>query len=226
MKHIITAAAVLAVGSARASFVTEIYTPTILTTVIADNQPVLTSFLTSINTSAIQSLTEVTISFELRGTTAGAGFASDIFASLLKSPVGVAPTIGDPSAVLLNRVGITSDNAVGFGYDGWQITLSDAATTDIHGQSLVSGFLTGTFQPDGRLGATDVGRPSPLGIFNGGGGNGDWRLNVGDLAQNGTMQLTSWSLSLTGEVPEASTWAAAGFLVLAGGLTVWRRSRR
>ncbi len=226
MKHLLIAAAVLAVGSARAALVTEIYTPTILTTAIADNQPVLTSFLTTVNNSAIQALTEISISFELSGTTAGAGFASDIFASLLKSPVGVAPTVSDPMAVLLNRVGITGSDPIGFGYDGWNIVLRDSAATDIHGQSLVSGVLTGTFQPDGRSGATDAGRPFLLGTFNGGGGNGDWRLNVGDLAQNGSMQLVGWSLSLTGEVPEASTWAAGLAVLGLLGWNCWRARRR
>ena len=73
-------------------------------------------------------------------------------------------------------------------------------------------------------------RTALLSAFNGGAGNGDWRLNVGDLAETGTMQLVSWSLTLTGEdassaVPEASTWAAGlGLVALAGG--TWWRGRR
>lgn len=236
MKLLTTAAALLAAGSASAALVTETYTPTIVTTTIADNQPVLTSFLLSINSSAILSLSEVTISFELRGTTPGYGWASDMFASLLKSPVATAPTIGDPSAVLLNRVGITDTDPVGFGYDGWNITLRDQApvgdppVTDIHGASLVSGVLTGSFQPDGRIGPTDTLRPALLSAFNGGSGNGDWRFNLGDLSAGGTMQLVSWSLTLVGEdtvsaVPEASTWAA-GLAFAGAGAAQWWRSRR
>lgn len=236
MKLLTTAAALLAAGSASAALVTETYTPTIVTTAIADNQPVLTSFLLSINSSAILSLSEVTISFELRGTGAGLGWASDMFASLLKSPVATAPTIGDPSAVLLNRVGITDTDPVGFGYDGCNITLRDQApvgdppVTDIHGASLVSGVLTGSFQPDGRIGPTDTLRPALLSAFNGGSGNGDWRFNLGDLSAGGTMQLVSWSLTLVGEdtvsaVPEASTWAA-GLAFAGAGAAQWWRSRR
>ncbi len=221
-------AALLAVGSASAATVTETYTSTIATTPIADNQPVLTSFLHRVTTSSILSLSEVTITFELRGTAPGDGWASDIYASLLKSPVGIAPSVSDPSAVLLNRVGLPDTNPLAFGYDGWNITLQDIAASDIHGQSLVSGVLTGTFQPDGRISPTDTLRPALLSGFNGGAGNGDWRFNIGDLAAGGTMQLVSWSFTLTGEspVPEASTWAAGlGLAALAGG-TWWRRQRR
>ncbi len=226
-------AALLAVASTQAALVTETFGPNLVNTAIPDNQPVLTSFLHSITTSTILQLTEVEISFELRGTTEDAGWASDIFASLIKSPVSVAPSISDPSAVLLNQVGISSGDPVGFGYDGWSITLKDNATTEIHGHSFVSGVLTGTFQPDGRVGAAtlDPARSALLATFNGGVGNGDWRLNVGDLAETGTMQLVSWSLTLTGEdavsaVPEASTWCGGFGLVALTGASWWRARRR
>lgn len=225
-----TAALLATTVTARAATLTESYGPFTLGTAIADNDAVLTSFLHSITGSLILDLTWVEISFELRGTAEGTGFASDLFASLLKSPVGVTPTVSDPSAVLLNRVGLSAGDPVGFGYDGWNVTLSDSAANDIHGESLVSGVLSGTFQPDGRLNPTDSLRPSMLSAFNGG-GNGDWRLNVGDLAESGTMHLVSWSLTLTGEdtvsaVPEASTWAAGVGLLTLVGATAWRRHGR
>ena len=233
MKLLLTTV-LLAASSASAAIVTETYTPTIVTTAISDNDPLFTSFLHSVTTSAIQSLSEVTITFELRGTAPGDGWASDIYASLLKGPIGTPLSVTDPSAVLLNRVGFTLTDDVGFSYDGWRITLRDRAplgdppVTDIHDEVLTSGVLTGTFQPDGRLNPTDTLRPAGLYVFNGGAGNGDWRFNIGDLASGGTMQLVSWSFTLTGEspVPEASTWAAGlGLAALAGG-TWWRRQRR
>jgi hypothetical protein len=225
------ATAVVAQLPAPDPVVTEIYGPFTPGAAITDNDAVLTSFLLSISSSAIQSLTQVTISFELTGTPAEAGFAGDLFASLLKTPVGGPVSVGDPSAILLNGVGITGANPVGFGYDGWNITLSDLAGTDIHTHSLVSGVLTGTFQPDGRLAPGDAARPSLLDVFNGGTGNGDWRLNLGDLAAGGTMQLVSWSLTLTGAdsvspVPESGTWAAGLGLAALSGALAWRRPRR
>lgn len=202
--------------------VTESYGPFTPGTLIADNDAVATSFLASISSSAIVSLTDVSISFELRGSPGGNGFANDMFASLLRSPLGGPVSITDPAAVLLNQV-------VSF-HDGWNITLSDSASTDIHVASPGSGILSGVFQPDGRLVPTDVARPALMGVFAGLPGNGDWRFNVADLAEYGQMELVSWSLTLTGNiadapvVPEASTWASG--IGLLGVLWLARRRAR
>jgi hypothetical protein len=235
MKLLTTAAAAAALlaaaATAHAATVTETYGPFTPGTPIADNDPVLTPFLLSLDSSAILSLSEVTIRFELRGSPGGDGFASDLFASLIRTPLGDLLAPADPTAVLLNRVGVTDLNPVGYAYDGWDITLSDGAATDIHTVNLAGGVLGGTFQPDGRLVPTDNGRPALLGVFAGLTGNGDWRLNLGDFNAGGTMELVSWELTLTGDtlvpaVPEASTWAAgAGLAALIGG-GWWRRSRR
>jgi hypothetical protein len=212
-----------------AASVTETYGPFTPGTLIADADPSLSAFLVSIHSSTILSLSEVTIQFELRGTPAGTGFASDMFASLIRTPLGAPLSHTDPVAILINRPGITDLDPVGFAYDGWNVTLSDAASSDIHSAYLDSGVLTGMFQPDGRLIPTDPGsaRPGLLGIFVGLGGNGDWRLNIGDLHAGGTMELVSWTLTLTGEtVPEASTWTASAVitaLLIARG---WQRARR
>ena len=66
-------AALLAAASTQATLVTETFGANLVNTAIPDNQPVLTSFLHSITTSTILQLTEVEISFELRGTTEDAG---------------------------------------------------------------------------------------------------------------------------------------------------------
>ena len=231
--HLLLCAAALlaAVAPVRAVIVTETYGPLTPGTLLADNQPVLTPSLQSVNISAILALTKVELTLDLRGPTEGAGFANDLFASLLKSPLGVTPTGSDPAAVLLNRVGGTGGSPAGFGYDGWSVTFSDgAAGGDIHTASLVSGILSGSFEPDGRLLPNDTLRPAMLGVFTGGAGNGDWRLNLGDLAANGTMRLNSWTLTLTGEngaaaIPEPATWAAGLALLGLVGATWWRRGR-
>ena len=216
---------------AHAALVTETYTPSTVTTAIPDDNAVFTSFLESISGSSIQYLTRVTVSLDLRCTSSGLGFASDMVVTLLQSPVGVAPSGSDPSAILLNRVGITGSNPVGMTYDGWNITLSDSGASDIHLEAVLGGVTTGTYQPDGRANPTDTLRPAMLSVFNGGTGNGDWRLNVADLAAGGTMKLVNWSLTLEGNdiaapIPEAGTWAAGlGLTVLAAG-GFWRARRR
>ena len=196
--HRLLAAATLAVlaatsthAKASTTVVTETYGPFTPGTVITDNDAVATSFLASISTSAISSLTDVSISFELRGSPEGSGFANDMFASLIKSPLGGPVGVSDPTAILLNQVS-------GF-YDGWNITLSGSGSGDIHDELLGSGILTGTFEPDGRLAPGDTLRPGMLDLFDGLAGNGDWRLNVADLSEFGEMELVSWSLTLTGE---------------------------
>lgn len=173
-----------------------------------------------IGDSTIVSLTDVRVGLHLVGRGVG-GFASELVVSLNKDLT--------VTSLLLNRVGITGSDPLGFGYDGWNVSLADgAAGGDIHHASLVSGILTGEFAPDGRISPTSALRPATLGLFNGGTGNGDWYLSVADLAAGGTMRLESWSLTLTGdngqaEIPEATTWAGGVVVVL---LSLVGRRRR
>jgi subtilisin-like proprotein convertase family protein len=76
--------------------------------------------------------------------------------------------------------------------------------------------LTGIFEPDGRIEPVDSVRTSLLDVFNGRAGNGEWRLAVGDLSENGQMQLVDWSLTFTGtSIPEPSAFALMGLGMLA-----------
>lgn len=167
-----------------------------------------------ITDSTITSLTEVRVGFRLLGDPDG--FASEMYVSLTKDVRLVS--------VLLNQVGVSGSNPLGFGYNGWDISLSDVATEDVHTQSLVSGVLTGSFQPDGRILATDDSRPATLGVFVGGSGNGRWDLGVADLFQGGRMRLESWSLTLTGvsPIPESGTGLVAGVAGAGCGVLLWR----
>lgn len=184
--------------NARAAIVTETYTFTIDPPELGnidDYQEPPKVFLQTISTSQILYITKVEVRLKLAGRPAntGSGFASEMFVSLNKD--------FDQTAVLLNRVGITEDNPIGFFYDGWDVTFADDAPTDIHEADTVdgSGILTGTYQPDGRTSPTDTLRPQMLTEFNNLRGNGDWRLAVGDLEMGGVMRLESWELILTGE---------------------------
>jgi hypothetical protein len=162
-------------------------------------------FLQTINDSAILSLTRVEVGLHLIGTPTDNGVASDMFVSLNK---GFGPT-----SILLNQVGVSDSEPFGFFYDGWDVTFSDgAANGDIHTFDPGLGVLTGTYEPDGRTSPFDTIRTSLLDVFNGGTGNGDWRLAVGDLSAVGQMRLVDWSLTLEGEtvVPEPTSLSLLG----------------
>ena len=211
--------AALSLATASAAIVTEATRTYSVNLDIPDYQDPPQTFLQTISDSLITSLTQVQVSLNLVGNPSGSGFASEMTVFLNKD-LGA-------SAMLLNRVGISGTDAIGQSYDGWNVTFSDNAGSDIHLATLGSGVLSGTYQPDGRVLPTDTLRPEMLSVFNGGTGNGDWRLAIADLELGGTMRIQSWSLTLTGEaVPEPSTWGAIGALVGVTGLTWWRRTRR
>ena len=177
------------------------------------------TFEQTVTDSTITSLTEVRVGLHLVGVSAGAGWASEIYVSLNRDLTA--------TSVLLNGVGITTLDPVGFGYDGWNVTFRDGATAgDVHAVNLGSGVMVGEVEPDGRLDATDTARPSMLSVFVGGTGNGVWRLSVADLGVGGQMQLASWSLMLSGvsPVPETGMLGGVGVVVLgAMGLGWWRK---
>ncbi|HOX56487.1 MAG TPA: PEP-CTERM sorting domain-containing protein [Candidatus Paceibacterota bacterium] len=150
---------------------------------------------------------------------------------------------GSGSAILLNRVGVSSANAVGyadpgFGMDAQQIqfTLDDQAAQDVHFYQAgfytlnTSGQLIGAWQPDGRIldpespaGLFDTAlRSNPLGMFNGLDPNGEWILYLADVSSGHISTLTEWGLEIT-VVPEQSTFALAG--LGAAALMIARRRR-
>ncbi len=223
MKSLLPIALVLLAAAPSASAVV-IVEPTRTFTVgidIADIQDPTVSFLQTVSDSAIISLTKVEVGLTLVGRGTG-GFASEMFVSLNKD-------LGS-TASLLNRVGVSGSDLIGQPYDGWDVTFSDGAVNgDIHTSSLSSGIQNGIWQPDGRIFATDTARTLQLGIFNGGTGNGAWRLNLADLGAGGTMRLENWSLTLSGDnglaaVPEPAEMAGVvGFGLLA--VAAWRRRK-
>lgn len=140
--------------------------------------------------SPIKILTEVKVGLHLVGAPAGRGFASEIYVSLNKDL--------EVASILLNQVGLRDNDPVGFGYDGWQVTFSDSAASDVHLQDIGTGVMTGEIQPDGRLKPEDLLRPAMLSALTGGVANGQWHLSVADLDFGGSMRLESWSLTLSG----------------------------
>lgn len=149
---------------------------------------------------------------------------------------------GTGFAVLLNRVGRTVVNSLGYGDGGLDVTLDDQATQDdgvtpkdVHAYRTITfgnddtalgGALTDTWAPDARLDnpgtvLDSTERRAGLSVFDGLSSAGEWTLFVADLSVTGTARLESWSLVLT-TVPEPADWA----VVAGGGLLLWGWQRR
>lgn len=180
------------------------------------------SVFSAVTTSSqITSLTQVRIVLNLSGTTAGNGWAGDMFVSVNRD-------LGERTAILINQPGVSSENPAGYGFDGWNVTFSDSALADIHSGQPVSpaAILTGGWQPDGRLDPADTARPASLAVFNGLPGNGTWYVNIADLADTASMTLHSWELLLTGysPVPEPEHYATLSGVALA--TFAWLAKRR
>jgi len=151
------------------------------------------------------------------------GSDGDLYAFLSHGSTGFA--------VLLNRVGKTATDPFGYGDAGFHITLSDAASLDIHNYGGNGGAaLTGTWQPDGRnvdpqLVLDTSPRSAFLSSFIGSDPNGTWTLVVADMAGGGGQAvLQSWGIDVT-PVPEPGS--SRLFLVMAGAglLQYFRRAR-
>jgi hypothetical protein len=206
---------------AQAGVITEVTRTYTVGYVLGDVEDPPVTFEQTVTDSTITSLTEVRVGLHLVGVNPGEGWASEMYVSLNQDLTR--------TAVLLNGVGITGTDPVGFGYDGWNVTFRDGASGgDVHGMLPGTTVLLGEVEPDGRLDALDTARPSMLSVFVGGTGNGVWRLSVGDLSVGGRMQLVSWSLTLSGAspIPETGVWVGSGVVLAAGWLWSLGRRRR
>ncbi len=181
--------------------------------------------------SSISILTDVNITLNLDPLVAG-GFNGDLFVTLVHDT---------GFSVLLNRVGRTSTAPFGYSDQGFAITVDDQAADNVHTYRTtlsgnettpLVGTLTGNWKPDGRTTdpfstlTTDASTAN-LGSFNGTVGSGEWILFVADVERGAQMQLSQWTLTLTGaSVPESSTKVALVGLAGAVGWLAWRRGKR
>ncbi len=220
---LLTAALLGVLPALNAAVITESYTFNVGSTAgdIPDGGSTLFSQLVS--ASQIVQLTEVQVSLDLKDSS---GWAGDMFVSLNRD-------LGTQTAVLLNQVGVTGVDSLGFGYNGWNVVFKDsAANGDVHlGQPTASAtILTGSWQPDGRLSPSGSSRTALLDVFNSAAANSTWYLHVADLSSSGTMTLNSWTLSFTGDtsssVPEPQHFAAFAGASLLGFALVRRFIRR
>jgi subtilisin-like proprotein convertase family protein len=170
-------------------------------------------------------ITDVNVTLNLEGRGLGA-FNGDLYVTL---------THESGYSVLLNRPGRRSDNTVGYGDSGLNVTFDDTAVNgDIHSYRLTlngsnttplrTSPLTGIWAPDGRgvdpdLALVTSPRDKPLSSFNGLNPDGVWTLFVADLETGGTAKLVSWGLEITA-VPEPGVYGlatAAGLLLFVAG---------
>jgi subtilisin-like proprotein convertase family protein len=164
------------------------------------------------------SITNVQVTLDITG-----GFNGDLYAYLV-GPQG-------QFAVLLNRVGLTGSNPVGYSDAGMNITLDGLAANNIHAYGSVGGYsLNGTtWAADGRnidpqsvgsvFGAAST--AANLSLFQNTDANGVWTFFIADLAAGGGMANLNSAILTIMTVPEPQTW-----VMLGGGMAVFFVFRR
>lgn len=176
---------------------------------------------------------DVNVTLRIRARDGTAVYNGDLYAAL---------THESGYAVLLNRTGRRAGSLLGYGDNGFNITLDDqAAAGDIHEYRLTLNgahnlpltpagtALTGTWAPDGRLvppataTLTDP-RTAPLAGLQGLPVGGLWTLFVADWETGGMAALDGWGLQIT-VIPEPGA-AAAGAALGLGGFAALRARRR
>ncbi len=183
------------------------------TLAIPDGSPVGLTHDFTVSGATEGSILDVQVTLDISG-----GFNGDLYAYLV-SPQGT-------TSILLNRLGMTSGNILGYSDTGLNITLGGLATDDVHLYQNYSptmglnGRLTGTWAADGRdiapnslpLAFDSAAVTAGLGQYAGSDANGTWTLLIADLNGGNAATLNQAILTII-TVPEPQTWA-----MLAGGL--------
>lgn len=132
--------------------------------------------------------------------------------------------------VLVDRPGLSlADPHAGYGDAGMVLDINDASANDIHAYQTVAylldpnGWLTGSWQSDGRVDPTSGSRPLRLSTLYGENPNGTWTLLVSDMSSGNLATISSWSI-YGSAVPEPVSSSLVGVALLAGAW--WCRRRR
>ena len=166
-------------------------------------------------------ITDLNVTLNLTG-----GYNGDYYAYL---------THDSGFTVLLNRVGRTGSDGMGYGEAGLKVKLDDSASHgDIHLYANVNGFSTvigtgGSFQPDGRamdplLAVNTDARGRLLSQFNGLSPNGAWTLFVADVSSGQQGVVVGWGLDVTA-TPEPSSGLMAILLGVGAAAAALARRR-
>jgi subtilisin-like proprotein convertase family protein len=178
----------------------------------------------SVSISGNGPITDIKVSLNISG-----GANSDLY-GYLSGPNG-------GFSILLNQVGKTTGNSIGYLNTGFNVTFDGSAANDIHIYQTVSyslngsGQLTGTWQPDGR--PLDTAHPENiqnttmrsdlLNSFENKNPNGQWTLFLADLSSGERSTVVSWGMQITA-VPEPGESAVMAALVLAA-FAIAKRTR-
>ena len=173
--------------------------------VITDNNLSGVAYSLSFGTAGL-AIDFLTVTFNISG-----GYNGDLYAYL-----------GHDSStlVLLNRVGVSSGSTYGYADPGFDVTLTDTGTLNIHAYGgNGASQLSGSFRADGQT-------TSPLAAsssFTAGGGSatfestfggldpgGDWILFFADASGGSVSTLNSWSVVIS-TVPEPANVALGVF---------------
>ena len=177
-------------------------------------------------TTPITVTADLTITLNIGSAGGDTAWNGDLYVQLI-SPQGTA-------VVLVNRTGLSpTDTTTGYGDAGFNVSINDIASADIHSyQSLSytlngSTQLTGTWQSDGRVDPTTATRTRNLGTIYGENPNGTWTLLVVDLAPGSLARLNGWGISGSdiAAVPEPLSTALCSSLALVA-VAAARRLRR
>jgi subtilisin-like proprotein convertase family protein len=208
----LTALAAMLMTAGHASAGTTVYTWT-GSQVIPDNNASGVAFSFYLNTPTPEFVSSVSVNLNIAG-----GWNGDLFAYL---------SHGSGYSVLLNRVGRTALNPVGYAASGMNVSLSDSYATDIH--NYAGSVVSGNFSPDGRSTSpyavldTDP-RNAMLSSFVGLNSGGFWTLYFADVSPLAVSTIQGWSVTInTAPVPEPSS---AAFLGLGACLFFYRSFRQ
>ena len=218
MKHILSLAAVLGWAMA-ANAAIQIDVP--VNQLIPDGDLAGLASQANINGQS-GTVSDVTVGLTVNGT-----YNGDLYAYLVH---------GSGFAVLLNRVGTSTTDSLGYGDPGLNVVFQDGAP-NIHtyqqtlgNPGILPGPLTGVWGPDGRaVSPLVVNGTEPvtatLSSFEGGDPNGAWTLFIADASGGDLNQLVTWDMTID-TVPEPEIYGAVSGLLCLGLAGISRRARR